>query len=64
MTLFFKNIEGDLSSEGILLARDGPILVKNELNPLAIFFLSVETALLIKNREQEEEAYFSIDNFL
>ena len=43
---------GDLSSDGILLANEGPTLIKNELNPFDISDLLVVILSLIRKREQ------------
>ena len=53
--LLAKNTSGRLELLGILLARLGPISVKNALKPSTMVFRSVVIELFTINIEQEEE---------
>ena len=52
------NVVGERVSERMLLAKFVPVLVKNELKPLATTCLSFVTLSLTRKREHDEAPFF------
>ena len=52
------NVVGERVSEGMLLAKFAPVLMKNELKPLATTCLSFVTLSLTRKREHDEAPFF------
>ena len=54
----FIHIAGERGSEGILLAKFAPVLMKNELKPLATICLSLVALLFTEKRKHDETSFF------